>query len=206
MADEAYPIGPAPARESYLRIDKLMEIARRAGCDALHPGYGFLAENRRTAAGLRRGGHRLCGPFGRGDGAAWLENGCAATGSSSRRAMVPGVREPIPQLRGSKPHRGRDRLSHIAESGGRRRRKGMRVVASANELPPAWRDAASEALNAFGDARVYIEKYLDRPAAHRDTNFRRRTRKCHLSWRTRMFGAAAPSESDRGSALAFYDS
>src|SRR6202142_1522047 len=95
LADEAYPIGPAPSRESYLRIDKLMDVARRAGCDALHPGYGFLAEN------------------------PDLPRACAG--------------------------------------------KGMRRIAAATEMPGSWRDAVSEALNAFGDGRVYLEKYLERP-------------------------------------------
>ncbi len=74
LADEGYPIGPAPSRESYLRIDKLMEIARRAGCDALHPGYGFLAENPALPRACAEAGHHLCRPLRRGHGAARLEN------------------------------------------------------------------------------------------------------------------------------------
>jgi len=61
LADEAYPIGPAPSRESYLRIDKLMDVARRACCDAVHPGYGFLAENARSPR-LRDAGLTFIGP------------------------------------------------------------------------------------------------------------------------------------------------
>src|SRR5579885_2467423 len=62
MADEAYPIGPAPARESYLRIDRLIEVARRAGCDALHPGYGFLAENPALPRACAEAGIAFIGP------------------------------------------------------------------------------------------------------------------------------------------------
>jgi len=163
MADEAYPIGPAPSRESYLRIDKLMDIARRAGCDALHPGYGFLAENPDLPRACAEAGITFVGPS-----AAELERLGAKTAARElayRAAvpMVPGVREPIPQLETA--HRVAAEIGYpillkaVAGGGG----KGMRMVPGANELPAAWRDAASEALNAFGDARVYIEKYLDRP-------------------------------------------
>src|SRR6202166_5071270 len=61
-ADEAYPIGPAPSRESYLRIDKLMDVARRSGCDALHPGYGFLAENPALPRACTDAGITFIGP------------------------------------------------------------------------------------------------------------------------------------------------
>jgi acetyl-CoA carboxylase biotin carboxylase subunit len=163
MADEAYPIGPAAARESYLRIDKLMEIARRAGCDAVHPGYGFLAENPELPRACADAGITFVGPS-----AAAMEQLGSKTAARqlAHRAgvpIVPGVREPTPQL--APAGRIAEEIGYpillkaVAGGGG----KGMRTVASAKELPAAWRDAASEALNAFGDARVYIEKYLDRP-------------------------------------------
>lgn len=163
MADEAYAIGPASSRESYLRIDKLMEIARRAGCDALHPGYGFLAENPELPRACDEAGIVFVGPSA--EAMERLGSKTAARELAYRAGvpMVPGVREPIPQVETAR--RIAEEIGYpvllkaVAGGGG----KGMRVVAGANDLPAAWRDAASEALNAFGDARVYIEKYLDRP-------------------------------------------
>jgi len=163
MADEAYPIGPAPARESYLRIDKVMEIARRAGCDALHPGYGFLAENPELPRACVGAGIAFVGPSA--EAMEQLGSKTAARQLAYRAGVptVPGVREAIPELEASRRIAGDIGypvlLKAVAGGGG----KGMRAVASANELPAAWRDAGSEALNAFGDARLYIEKYLDRP-------------------------------------------
>src|SRR5579859_2446964 len=98
MADEAYAIGPAPSRESYLRIDKLIEVARRSGCDALHPGYGFLAENPELPRACANAGVAFVGPS-----AAAMERLGAKTAARELafRAgvpMVPGAREPIPQL------------------------------------------------------------------------------------------------------------
>jgi acetyl-CoA carboxylase biotin carboxylase subunit len=162
MADEAYAIGPAPSRESYLRIDKLMEIARLARCDALHPGYGFLAENPELPRACGEAGIAFVGPSP--EAMERLGSKTAARELAYRAGvpMVPGVREPIPQLDAAR--RIAEEIGYpillkaVAGGGG----KGMRVVAGANELPAAWRDAASEALNAFGDARIYIEKYLDR--------------------------------------------
>lgn len=163
MADEAYAIGPASSRESYLRIDKLMEIARRAGCDALHPGYGFLAENPELPRACDEAGIVFVGPSA--EAMERLGSKTAARELAYRAGvpMVPGVREPIPQLETARriaEEMGYPVLLKAVAGGGG---KGMRVVAGANDLPAAWRDAASEALNAFGDARVYIEKYLDRP-------------------------------------------
>ncbi|PYU24025.1 MAG: acetyl-CoA carboxylase biotin carboxylase subunit [Acidobacteria bacterium] len=163
MADEAYDIGPAPSRESYLRVDKLVDIARHAGCDALHPGYGFLAENPELPRACAAAGITFVGPSP--EAMEQLGSKTAARELAYRAGVpvVPGVREPIPQLEAARRIAGKIGypvlLKAVAGGGG----KGMRMVAGANELAAAWRDAASEALNAFGDARVYIEKYLDRP-------------------------------------------
>jgi acetyl-CoA carboxylase biotin carboxylase subunit len=163
LADEAYPIGPAPSRESYLRIDKLMDVARRSGCDALHPGYGFLAENPELARACPVAGVKFIGPSPQ---AMERLGGKTAARQVAARAgvpMVPGVKDPIERLEDAE-RIAMDLgypvlLKAVAGAGG----KGMRLVVSQAELSAAWRDAASEALNAFGDARVYLEKYLERP-------------------------------------------
>src|ERR1700739_4651754 len=95
LADEAYRAGPAPSRESYLRLDKLMEIARAAGCDALHPGYGFLAENPELPRACSANGIACIGPSP--EAMERLGSKTAARQLAARAGvpMVPGTKEPI---------------------------------------------------------------------------------------------------------------
>jgi acetyl-CoA carboxylase, biotin carboxylase subunit len=163
LADEAYGIGPAPSRESYLCIDKLMDVARRAGCDAIHPGYGFLAENPALPRACKDAGLTFIGP----PAEAMEAMGSKTAGKQlARRAevpTVPGTSEPIEnpeEVQALARSMGYPVvLKAIAGGGG----KGMRVVTNDAEFTAAWRDAASEALNAFGDSRVFLEKYLVGP-------------------------------------------
>jgi acetyl-CoA carboxylase biotin carboxylase subunit len=163
LSDEAYWIGPAPSRESYLRIDKLMEIARRAGCDALHPGYGFLAENPELARACAANKINFIGPSPEAMERLGSKTAARQLAARARVPMVPGTQEPIENVTDAeKIAKGLGYpvlLKAVAGGGG----KGMRVVAADSEMSGAWRDAASEALNAFGDARVYLEKYVHRP-------------------------------------------
>jgi len=162
-ADEAYPIGPAPSRESYLRIDRILDVARRSGAEAIHPGYGFLAENAGFARAAQEAGVIFVGPP-----VAAME--LMGSKTASRRAVleaglpaVPGTDRDLPSF---------EEVRRVAESigfpvmlkasaggGG----KGLRLVHSANELESAYRTARSEAQNAFNDPSVYIEKYIERP-------------------------------------------
>jgi acetyl-CoA carboxylase biotin carboxylase subunit len=163
LADEAYPVGPAPSRESYLRIDKLMDVASRAGCDAVHPGYGFLAENAALPRACTNTGLTFIGP----PADAMESLGSKTAGRQlARRAdvpTVPGTNDPIgnPVEAQALAHRmGYPILLKAVAGGGG---KGMRLVYNDAEFESAFRDAASEAMNAFGDDRLYLEKYLDRP-------------------------------------------
>jgi acetyl-CoA carboxylase biotin carboxylase subunit len=163
LADEAYPIGPAPSRESYLRIDKLMDVALRSGCDALHPGYGFLAENPGLARACAANKITFIGPSPEAMERLGSKTAARQLAARAGVAMVPGVADPIENPKDAE-RIARELgypvlLKAVAGGGG----KGMRLVASETEMPSAWRDAASEALNAFGDGRVYLERYLDRP-------------------------------------------
>src|ERR1700690_1110460 len=163
LADEAYRLGPAPARESYLNIGKVLDAAGAAGCDAIHPGYGFLAENHEFARACNDAGIAFIGPS-----AEAMEKLGSKTEARrlARRAgvpTVPGALEPIENidlaLASARETGFPVVLKAVAGGGG----KGMRLVESEAGLPGAWRDATSEAENAFGDGRLYLEKYLLRP-------------------------------------------
>jgi len=163
LADEAYLIGPAPSRDSYLRIDKLIDVARRSGCDALHPGYGFLAENPALPRACADEGITFIGPS-----PETMETmGSKTAGKQlARRADVPTVPGTDEAIENPEDAQSLARtmgypivLKAVAGGGG----KGMRVVPSDEAFASCWRDASSEALNAFGDARVFLEKYLDTP-------------------------------------------
>ncbi|HKO05202.1 MAG TPA: acetyl-CoA carboxylase biotin carboxylase subunit [Candidatus Acidoferrales bacterium] len=163
LADEAYPIGPAPSRESYLRIDKLMEVARRAGCDALHPGYGFLAENAELPRACADHGVTFIGPSPEAMEKLGSKTAARQLAKAAGVPTVPGTLEPLADAAAAGAF-AREAgfpvlLKAVAGGGG----KGMRRVENAGELEAAWRDASSEAVNAFGDGRLYIEKYLERP-------------------------------------------
>jgi acetyl-CoA carboxylase biotin carboxylase subunit len=163
LTDEAYAIGPAASRDSYLRIDKLMDVARKTGCDALHPGYGFLAENPALARACVDAGITFIGPSAEAMEAMGSKTAGKQLARRSDVPTVPGTSEPIESPEEAQAlAQGMGYpvvLKAIAGGGG----KGMRVVPNDEALASAWRDAASEALNAFGDPRLFLEKYLTRP-------------------------------------------
>lgn len=161
LADEAYPIGPASSRESYLRIDKLVDVARGAGCDAVHPGYGFLAENPELPRACKEAGVTFIGPSAE----AMESLGSKTAGRQLARRVavptVPGTNDPVDKSQAQALAQSMGYpvlLKAVAGGGG----KGMRLVYSDAEFEAAFRDAASEATNAFGDERLYLEKYLER--------------------------------------------
>jgi acetyl-CoA carboxylase, biotin carboxylase subunit len=163
LADEAYPIGPAPSRESYLRIDKLIDVARRSGCDAIHPGYGFLAENPALPRACEETSLVFIGP----PAEAMAALGSKTAGRQlARRCDVPTVPGAIDPIEKSEEAQALAQsmgypvlLKAVSGGGG----KGMRLVAGDPDFASAWRDASSEALNAFADPRLYLEKYLEKP-------------------------------------------
>src|SRR5579872_3088276 len=162
-ADEAYPIGPAAASESYLNIGKILDVAQRSGADAIHPGYGFLSENARFAQACADAGVKFIGPT-----AAAME----AMGSKTRarQAMekagvpfVPGTSRGVESF--EEAERAASKIGYpvmlkAAAGGGG---KGMRLVHAPEQLKSALEAARSEAERSFGDSEVYLEKAIVNP-------------------------------------------
>ena len=163
LADEAYNVGASPSAESYLRIERIVETARACGAEAIHPGYGFLAENADFARAVTAAGLTFIGPP-----ADVME--LMGSKINARRAaieagapVVPGTTEPLRSVADARDVAARFgypvMLKAAAGGGG----KGMRLVVSEDELEQAFETAQSEALAAFGDRAVYLEKAVERP-------------------------------------------
>jgi acetyl-CoA carboxylase, biotin carboxylase subunit len=160
-ADEAYPIGPAPAAESYLRVDKIIDTAKRSGCDGIHPGYGFLSENPLLPEACERAGIAFIGPPASAMRAMGSKTAARDKMSAAGVPIVPGARcETTDEAVAAAKKIGFPVMLKAASGGGG---KGMRLVSSAEEMAGAWERARSEAKKFFGDDTVYLEKAILRP-------------------------------------------
>ncbi|HET7746488.1 MAG TPA: acetyl-CoA carboxylase biotin carboxylase subunit [Vicinamibacteria bacterium] len=163
MADEAHLIGPPPSRESYLRLDRVIEVARHAGAQAVHPGYGFLAENAGFARACEEAGLVFIGPRSQTIAVMGEKTSARRLAVDAGVPVVPGAMAPLDDpsaLRAEAERLGYPVMLKAAAGGGG---KGLRLVKGAAELDAAVERAKSEALSAFGDASVYLEKALVRP-------------------------------------------
>jgi len=163
LADEAHLVGPAPSAESYLKVERLLAVAREAEVDAVHPGYGFLAERAHFARAVEEAGLVFVGPTAETIEAMGDKTEARRRMQEAGVPIVPGTVEPLrdPEAALEEARRmGLPVLLKAAAGGGG---KGMRVVASEEELPRALEAARREAKGAFGDDAVYLERYLDRP-------------------------------------------
>ncbi len=164
MADEAYRIGAPVAAESYLKMDTLIQTARRCGADAIHPGYGFLAENAAFAQKTLDAGFIFIGPLPETIRLMGSKTESRKTMMAAGVPVVPGARESLetPEAAAQLVEQfgGYPILIKAAAGGGG---KGMRIVRNEKEMPRAFAAARSEAQKAFGDPTVYIEKYIENP-------------------------------------------
>ncbi len=166
LAGEAYPIGGNLPRESYLRIDALIDVARQSGADAVHPGYGFLAENEDFARACRDAGLTFIGPTAEVIERMGSKTAARQAAVAAGVPVVPGTDTPLgDDVPDDDVRRIADGIGYplmlkaVAGGGG----KGMRMVARPEELASALRAARSEAGSAFGDSAVYLERRLLRP-------------------------------------------
>src|SRR5918912_1043588 len=163
LADEAYLLGPAPSAESYLRIDRVVEAALRSGAEAVHPGYGFLAENAAFARAVHEAGLVFIGPSPEAMELMGSKTSARRAAVAAGAPVVPGTTEALSSVEDARETAARVgypvMLKAAAGGGG----KGMRLVSGEEELPSAFETARSEAASAFGDPSVYIEKAVERP-------------------------------------------
>jgi acetyl-CoA carboxylase biotin carboxylase subunit len=162
-ATEAYHIGPASPRESYLHMDKLLDVAKRSGADTIHPGYGFLSENAEFAQKVMDAGLIFIGPPPHAIDVMGPKTTARKVMATAGVPIVPGLEEAVADESAALAYAkeiGFPVMLKAAAGGGG---KGMRKIEDAADFASAWRSARSEAKNSFGDDAVYIEKFLVKP-------------------------------------------
>ncbi len=163
MADSSYPIGPAPAAQSYLDMEKLLSAAAASSAELIHPGYGFLAENADFAEKVEQAGLTWVGPPPAAMRLMGSKTESRKLAGAAGAPVIPGLMEPIKEI--SELHAFVDEhglpvlLKAVAGGGG----KGMRVVSERDELEASYERARSEGQAYFGDPRVYVERLVETP-------------------------------------------
>ena len=162
-ADEAFLIGPATPAESYLNIIKIIDTAKEAGAEAIHPGYGFLAENADFARACAEAGIVFIGPPAEAIEAMGSKTRAREIMAEAGVPIVPGATEPAPDLDAARAQAEDAGYPVACKAAGGGGGKGFRVAMSAEDLQDAYEGAAREGEKFFSDARVYVERYLEDP-------------------------------------------
>ncbi len=163
LVDTVFTVGHAESTQSYLRQDKIIEIALRSGCNAIHPGYGFLSENPDFAQRVEENGLIFIGPSSSSIRAMGDKTAARELMKSHNVPIIPGTESAVTSEEEAKiivEQIGYPILIKAAGGGGG---KGMRIVYDQKDLPSSMESARNEARNAFSDDRIYIEKYLESP-------------------------------------------
>ncbi len=162
LADEAYEIGPAPSAESYLRIDKIIDVAKKSGAEAVHPGYGFLSESKAFAEALRKAGITFIGATPENIDAMGDKLGARELMKKADVPVVPGsgAIQNVAEAEAAAKEIGYPVMIKASAGGGG---KGIRVVHEPKELASAFRAAQSEGKNYFNDDTVFIERFIQNP-------------------------------------------
>ncbi|HLU16449.1 MAG TPA: acetyl-CoA carboxylase biotin carboxylase subunit [Edaphocola sp.] len=162
-ADEAVCIGPAPSAQSYLRADKIIEVAKALGVDGIHPGYGFLSENASFSQAVTEAGITFIGPSAHSINTMGSKIAAKQAALQFNVPMVPGTDQPLKDVAEAREVAERVGYPILIKASAGGGGKGMRVVNNADELEEQMRLAKSEALSAFSNDDVFIEKYVAAP-------------------------------------------
>ena len=163
IADEAYLLGPAVPAESYLSIERIIEVAKESGAEAVHPGYGFLAENAAFATALEEAGIVFIGPPASAIEAMGSKTRAREIMQEAGVPIVPGSTEPSPDVDAARKTADEIGYPVACKAAGGGGGKGFRVAMTADDLADAFEGAAREGEKFFSDDRVYLERYLEDP-------------------------------------------